>query len=181
MEDGSNSNNAEETGDEMEDAQDPTTRTKLRQLTGFSLSAFRASMRAFTGLSLSAIYVATLTATGAWIRQLTRVVLSIFPPPVRYFLQPFLILYYAPLFIIRNLANNTRKRARKTHEEVVDGWRSAVVKAEDTVSYWPVHVDSEGNFEADGSVELNTGIAESVEVAMETNDPVAPPLGKSEE
>ncbi|KAL7558098.1 hypothetical protein ACA910_020048 [Epithemia clementina (nom. ined.)] len=143
----------------------PTVRSRFRKITGFSLTAFRASSRA----CVAAVYLATLTATGAWIRQLTKCVLSIFPPAVRYFFQPLLILYYAPLFILKNLTGpTTRQRAVESHEQLVEGWRAAVQKADDTVSYWPIHLAPDGKtFESDGTVELEEGISESVNVAMD--------------
>ena len=54
-------------------------RDRLRQVTGFSLTAFRAAWRAATGISLTAIYAATLAASGLWIRKITSAVLSVFP------------------------------------------------------------------------------------------------------
>jgi hypothetical protein len=57
-------------------------RNKLRQATGFSLTAFRATARAATGISFSAIYASTLAATGLWIRYIMSKILSIFPPGV---------------------------------------------------------------------------------------------------
>ena len=143
----------------------PSLRSRLRKLTGFSLTAFRTSARAF----VTAIYIATMTATGAWIRQLTKYILSIFPPAARYFFQPLLILYYAPLFILKNWTGPTHERAKQSHEHVMEGWKSAVQKADDKMSYWPIHVSTDGTyFETDEkSLELEQGIAESVNVAMD--------------
>lgn len=149
-------------------------RGRLRQMTGFSLTAFRASLRAVTGISLTALYVATLTATGAWIRQTTKLVLSILPPPLRYFVQPLLILYYAPLFILRNLSapqnraslagvsSNNNSTTASTDSVVAEGWKAAVTKAEHTVSYWPSMEDDdeEGN---DSSSENVTPPSEDVD------------------
>lgn len=150
--------------------QDDTTksiRSRLRQLTGFSLTAFRTSLRAI----VMAIYVTTFTATGAWIRTVTKYVLSIFPPWARYFVQPFLILYYVPLYLIRNWTGPVQKKKDiQTHQQHMwNGWKSAVQKANDEVSYWPIHISTDGNyFESDnGSLELEKGIAESVNVAMD--------------
>ena len=132
-------------------------RGRLRQMTGFSLTAFRASLRAVTGISLTALYVATLTSTGAWIRQTTKLVLSILPPPLRYFVQPLLILYYAPLFILRNLSAPQNRVARNTttttttDSVVAEGWKAAVTKAEQTVSYWPSMEDDDNEEEGNDS------------------------------
>lgn len=143
-------------------------RTSLRKATGFSLTALRTTFRTATGISFTAIYLTTLAATGNWIRQTTKFVLSIFPPWARYFVQPFLILYYVPIFILRNLTGPTRRRARKTHEAVLDSWKDAVQKADDKVAYWPIHVDEEGNFESDmGELDMRDGVMESLEVAKD--------------
>ena len=143
-------------------------RTSLRKATGFSLTALRTTCRAATGMSLTAIYLTTLAATGNWIRQATKFVLSIFPPWARYFVQPFLILYYVPIFILRNITGPTRRRALKTHEAVLDSWKDAVQKADETVAYWPIHVDEEGHFESDMSeLDMREGVMESIEVARE--------------
>jgi len=40
-------------------------------------------------------------------------VLSIFPPSFRYFLQPFLVLYYAPLFMLRTWTSPQLRRERR--------------------------------------------------------------------
>lgn len=128
-------------------------------------------MRAATGVSLTAIYASTVAVTGAWIRQIMKGILSIFPAWFRYFLQPFLILYYAPLFILRNLAGPTRKHAIQTHEHFIEGWKSAVEKAEETSSYWPLHVNEDGYIEKDTSdVDFTDAVAESVEVALEEEE-----------
>jgi len=120
-------------------------RVRMRQATGFSLTAFRATMRAATGISLSAIYGSALVTTSAVVRKFMAMVLAPLPAWFRYFLQPFLILYYAPLFILRNLAGPTGKRARETHEVFVDGFKAAVDAAEQKAGgYWPVHVNGKG-------------------------------------
>jgi hypothetical protein len=143
-------------------------RGSLRKMTGFSWTALRKTCRAATGISLSAIYLACLAATGNWIRQTTKFVLSALPPWARYFVQPFLILYYVPIFILRNLVGPTRLRARRTHDAVLDGWKDAVGKADDTVAYWPIHVDEEGYIQSDfQEIDLKDGVAESIEVANE--------------
>lgn len=143
-------------------------RTSLRTATGFSLTALRTTCRAATGVSLTAIYLATLAATGNWIRQTTKFALSIFPPWARYFVQPFLIFYYVPIFILRNVTGPTRRRARKTHEAVLDSWKEAVEKADETVAYWPIHVDNEGHFESDlNEIDMRKGVLESIEIARD--------------
>ena len=97
-------------------------RTKLRQLTGFSLTAIRSTLRAATGISLSQS-----------ISGILRRLLSILSPSLRYFLQPFLIMYYTPLMVIRywvvGPSDEYVEDSRKSHEKVVDGWRRAVEAA----------------------------------------------------
>ena len=99
-----------------------STRSKLRQLTGFSLTAIRSTLRAATGISLSQS-----------ISGILRRLLSILSPSLRYFLQPFLIMYYTPLMIIRywvvGPSDQYVEDSRKSHEKVVDGWRRAVEAA----------------------------------------------------
>jgi len=97
-------------------------RSKLRQLTGFSLTAIRSTLRVATGISLSQS-----------ISGILRRLLSILSPSLRYFLQPFLIMYYTPLMIIRywvvGPSDQYVEDSRKSHEKVVDGWRRAVEAA----------------------------------------------------
>jgi hypothetical protein len=162
-----------------------TLRDRLRKATGFSLTVFRATIRGITGISLTAIYASTLAATGLWIRKVTSVVLSLFPSWFRYFLQPFLVLYYAPLFLLRNLAGSaTRQRARQQHATVLEAWKEAVEYAEKMQQdgYWPVVVSEDGYFEmlappnpedttpAEAKQQFSRAMAETVEHAMEVND-----------
>lgn len=146
-------------------------RNQLRSITGFSLTALRKTMRAATGISLTAVYASTLAVTGAWIRQTMRLILAPLPAWFRYFVQPFLVMYYAPLFVLRNVTGPTRKQAKTTHEHFLEGWKEAVETADRTSSYWPMHLDSEGNFEKD-MAELDTTetIAESVDIALEEEE-----------
>lgn len=118
-------------------------RDRLRRATGFSLTAFRAAVRAATGVSLTAIYGTTVAASGLWIRKTTSVVMSVFPAWFRYFLQPLLIAYYLPMFIIRGLTGPTRKQARAKHEAVKESWREAIHFAKQAKSqgYWPVQLN----------------------------------------
>lgn len=162
-------------------------RNNLRQATGFSLTAFRATWRAATGISLSAMYASALIASSLWVRKLSAAVLGIFPAWFRYFIQPLLVLYYAPLFIIRGISGPTRARAKAKHEFVVDGWKKAIDFAEKTGKdgYKPVYWNENGYFElvkppkpnaaehlvdADqlpNQVELADAVAESMDHAMD--------------
>jgi len=157
-------------------------RNKLRQATGFSFTVFRATLRGITGISLSALYAGALAATGLWIRKAMSTVLSVFPSGFRYFLQPFLVLYYTPLILLRSLTSpKTRKRAVAKHETVLEAWKEAVAVADKTEKdgYWPVVVDEEGYFEltkppsVDGilssssDTDVAEAMAQTVELAME--------------
>ena len=77
--------------DDNSNHDDRTIRDKLRKLTGFSLTAFRATARAATGISLTAVYASTLAVTGLWVRSIMSVILSIFPAWVRFFLFTCLV------------------------------------------------------------------------------------------
>ena len=65
-------------------------------------------------------------------------------------MQPFLIMYYAPLIFVRYwLLGPSQKyveESRKGHEKLVEGWRKSVNAAEkaDANGYWPVHVNDDG-------------------------------------
>lgn len=113
-------------------------RSTLRAATGFSLTAFRTTLRAATGISLSQTISGTI-----------RAILDFLSPSLRYFMQPFLIMYYAPLLIIRfwmvGPSQQYVEESLKGHEKVVEGWRKAVEAAEKAHSdgYWPVHVNGE--------------------------------------
>jgi len=78
------------------------------------------------------------------------VLLSLFPSGFRYFLQPFLVLYYTPLILLRSVTSPiNRKRAMAKHETVIEAWKDAVNVAEQTErdGYWPVAVNDDGYFE----------------------------------
>jgi len=153
-------------------------RNRLRKATGFSFTVFRATLRGITGISLSAIYAGALAASGLWIRKTMSAILSVFPSGFRYFLQPFLVMYYTPLILIKSLTSpTTRKRAVAKHETVLEAWKEAVVVAEKTEKdgYWPVVVNDEGYFElskppsVDGITDVAEAMAATVEQAMELN------------
>jgi hypothetical protein len=118
----------------------------VRKLTGVSLTALRATMRAATGISSTAIYASALAASGVWIRTVMKTMLAPFPASVRFFLQFFLVLYYAPLYIVRNLTGPTRKNARKKREEFLEGWNDAVKAAEIKSTSWPLDIDTQDGF-----------------------------------
>ncbi|GAX15908.1 hypothetical protein FisN_UnNu059 [Fistulifera solaris] len=147
-----------------------STRDTARSWMGLSLTAIRATARAATGISLTAIYASTLAATSLWIRQTMKWILSLVPPPLRYFAQPFLVLYYAPLFWIRQVSHNgaRRKHQKGTHEALLEGWKQAVAQADKTVSYWPIHVSQDGALESDLSeMDVSDAISESIELTYD--------------
>jgi hypothetical protein len=144
-------------------------RTRLRKVTGFSLTAVRATMRAATGISLTAIYTACLAATGAWTRHTLKLILSIFPAWARYFVQPILVLYYAPLFALRKMSSPSRdKEGKRKHDAFVESWKHAIEIADEKSSYWPLHLNEKGEIENDiEELDLNEAVAESIEVSMD--------------
>ena len=155
--------------------EEPTTKRPGTRLKMFSATAIRSSWRAATGLSLTTLWLTTYAATSAWIRSTMTVILRIFPDWFRYFWQPLLILYYAPLFILRNLTKPGRSAARQTHLDFVDGFKDAIAKADESTTYWPIHVrdDGEGGrvIEKDlAELDTNQAILESVEVSLDEED-----------
>lgn len=153
-------------------------RNRLRQATGFSFTVFRATLRGITGISLTTVYAGALAASGLWIRKAMSAVLSVFPSGFRYFLQPFLVMYYTPIIVLRSLTSpTTRKRAVAKHETVLEAWKEAVVVAEKTEAegYWPVVVSDDGYFElskppsisSEDASSMAEAMAETVEQAME--------------
>lgn len=60
-----------------------TLRDRLRQITGFSLTAFRATLRGITGISLTALYASAVATTSSFVRNTMKVILSVFPSWVR--------------------------------------------------------------------------------------------------
>ena len=157
-------------GQSSQDVSENSVRARLRKLTGFSLTALRATMRAATGISLSAVYASTIAVSGMWIRQTMKIVLGLFPSWLRYFAQPFLVLYYAPLFVLRNLSAPRRKERMENHVALVDSWKHAVAVADQSTSYWPIHLNQNGDLEKDiAELDLVDAIAESVEVSLQND------------
>lgn len=54
-------------------------RDRLRRITGFSFTAFRATLRGITGISLTAIYDATVVTTSSVVRETMKVIVGVFP------------------------------------------------------------------------------------------------------
>lgn len=156
---------AVETSDVVDEV---TVRSKLRKVTGFSLTALRATMRTATGISLTALYVSALAVSGFWIRQTMRIILDIFPTWARYFVQPFLVLYYVPLFMLRNITAPKRRERKEAHDTLVESWKQAVAIAEHSSSYWPIHINEDGEIErVVENIDVNDAIAQAVEISLE--------------
>ena len=130
-------------------------RSKLRRITGFSLTTLRATLRSATGFSLTALRGALRTATGislsGVISDSVRRALDVLSPSLRYFLQPLLIAYYVPLLTVRYwLVGPNRayvEEGRAGHERIVESWRKAVEAAEraNAGGYWPVHLNGKSS------------------------------------
>jgi hypothetical protein len=93
-----------------------------QQLAGVaSAAALRTAIRTIAGVSLTALYASIDAVSGVWIRQATRLILSIFPSWARLFVQPFLVLYYVPLFLLRSFFSR-----KVMHENsAAHGWTTA--------------------------------------------------------
>jgi hypothetical protein len=99
-----------------------------------------------------------------------KVLLDVFPSWFRYFLQPLLVLYYVPLFILRNVAGPTRSIAKRKHELIMESWKEAVETADKTRADWPLHVHN-GVFETDeDGVDVNEVVAEAVQISFEAQE-----------
>jgi hypothetical protein len=119
----------------------PRTSTVARmrqQLAGVSVTALRTTIRTATGVSLTALYASTVAVSGVWIRQVMRLILSIFPSWARYFVQPFLVLYYVPLYMLRSVSSPKTKN----ENVAAKGWYQPVETLDQRPSYWPLDVNS---------------------------------------
>jgi hypothetical protein len=150
------------------DKRQTSVRSRLRKMTGFSMTALRATTRAATGISLTALYLSAVAVSGVWIRQAMKVILAIFPTWARYFVQPFLVMYYVPLFMLRSLTSPQRSEQKQTHDSLVESWKQAVTIAEQSNSYWPIHLNENDSLETvTHDVDVVDAVAKSVEVALE--------------
>lgn len=175
----SSSLNEGDSGDEIEKQ---SFRGKLHKLTGFSFTAFRLTMKAATGFSLTATRATLRGLTGISITATMKVITGVFPLWARAFFQPFLILYYTPLIVLRSLigsTKNSKAEAKAAHEYLIDGWRQAIIASEEAQNggYWPVHVDENGQINVSlppepigDSADLTEGIAQSVEFVLNSED-----------
>lgn len=133
----------------------------------FVFSAARASVRATTGFSLTAfrasLYALTVSAT-----QLLKRLIGVLPPWARYFVQPFLVMYYTPLTILRAFLSS-QEDAKASHEKLLDGWREAITSADEKIDNWPIHVSADGSINADVSETsiITNSIVEAIEMKYE--------------
>lgn len=106
-------------------------RGTMRATTGFSLTTFRATMRAATGISLSAIYLSIIGFTSGLVRDAMKIILSVLPTSFRYFLQPLLVLYFFPLFLLRTWTSPSLRRERRDLKAALkEDWNRGVEAAE---------------------------------------------------
>jgi len=108
------------------------------------LKTLRATMRAATGLSLTAMYLSVVGFTSWIVRETMAVLLSILPTGVRYFLQPFLILYYVPLYMLRNWTSPKKRRERSDLYAVMkDDFKQGLQAADaaQEAGYWPIQMN----------------------------------------
>jgi len=150
-------------------------RRALRNISGFSLTAFRVPTRA----SIASLRTTLRAATGVSITGILSTFVGIFPLWARAFMQPLLFLYYTPLIILRSIvgsSSSSRKDARQAHEHFVEGLREAVKTAEkvNEDGYWPVCVHENGGIDFIsppdpndvGSTAYVDAIADSVQIAL---------------
>mmetsp|Transcript_14208 Transcript_14208/g.26650 ORF Transcript_14208/g.26650 Transcript_14208/m.26650 type:complete len:291 (+) Transcript_14208:70-942(+) len=146
----------------------PSLRRELGKITGISLTALRASLRATTGFSLTALRTTLRTLTGVSITGVVKRCVGLLPPWFRYFLQPFLILYYVPLLVLREMVGSTetsKKEASEEHDKLVNYWKDAIQLAETRSASWPLHVKMDGTLEYDlDDDRMNDVIVEAIEM-----------------
>ena len=121
-----------------------TLRTKWRNVTGISLTAIRAMLRTTTGISMTAMYTAAYLATSAVVRNIMAMFLHVLPTWLRYFVQPFLILYYVPWFVLRTWSDRTAYALKEEHHRtLISNWKGAIETAGKIAGegYWPVKVN----------------------------------------
>jgi len=157
--------------DDVEEMGLPTYGGLIGTLTGISLSAIRQSFRTTTGLSLTATRTALRGLTGVSVTASMRMLFGVFPPWFRYFLQPFFILYYTPLMIVKcfllGSTKTSKEEALAAHEKVIEGWKDAIRAAEQMQEYFPLHVSDEGKIESltPHSTPMTDAIVESLDIA----------------
>ena len=77
-------------------------------------------------------------------------------------------MYYVPLFVLRNMTAPKRREQKMAHDTLVESWKQAVAVAENSTSYWPIHVSDNGDIESfEDALDVNDAVAKSVEKALE--------------
>jgi hypothetical protein len=146
----------------------PSIRKELGKITGISLTALRTSLRATTGFSLTALRTALRTLTGVSITGVVKTLVGLLPPWFRYFLQPFLILYYVPLLVLKGMVGSTstsKREASEEHDKLVNYWKDAIMLAETRSASWPLHVKADGTLKYDlDDDKMNDVIVEAIEM-----------------
>ena len=119
---------------------------RLRQAREFLLTALQTAGRTANGISFAAIYGIAVAVSGLWIRTATSIILAIFPAWFRYFLQPFLIAYYLPIFIVRGLTGPTRKQAEAKRKAMEERWKDIIEFGKQSENYCYLPVEVNGTF-----------------------------------
>ena len=68
------------------------------------------------------------------------------PTQFRYFLQPFLIIYYVPLYMLRTWTSPKKREERRAlHEEIMNDFKRGVqaAGAAHEAGYWPLQFTGE--------------------------------------
>jgi len=136
-------------------------RSYMRAATGFSITSLRATMRAATGVSIT---------------KLVKKFTGMIPIGLRFIFQPFLILYFWPLFLFRcllGLSKDSKIEARQNHNRFVTSWKDAVKAAQEAneSDKWPFNVISEDVREILDITKADTRplLAQDVTEFVETN------------
>lgn len=75
----------------------------LQQVTHASMVLGQAIADDAVDVTRATVLTFSFILSGVWIRQVLKSVLGVFPAWMRFFFQPVLILYFVPLFLLRNL------------------------------------------------------------------------------
>lgn len=159
----------------LEKGELPTYGGLLGVITGLSMTAIRQSVRTTTGLSLTATRTVLRGLTGLSVTAAMKNLFGIFPPWFRYFLQPFFIMYYTPLMILKYYIGSTKgskQEAQAAHQTVIKGWKDAIIAAEVAQESWPLHVTDDGTIESltPQSIPITDAIVESLDIASTVRD-----------
>jgi len=134
-------------------------RSYMRAATGFSITSLRATMRAATGVSITKLVKKFTGMIPIGVRSafpkvnnvyknssITRMLGSLLVLfQLRFIFQPFLILYFWPLFLFRcllGLSKDSKIEARQNHNRFVTAWKDALKAAQEAneSDKWPFNV-----------------------------------------